>query len=176
MLLGVMLIYASARCHAVSAQAIDFDLSMKVPRSASLVLACQSAGFGLIVLLSLYNHFISLPNQLAAGGIRGPHWQDGALEAAAIFLIWAFAFSVTRRLLLRLKYLEGMLRVCAWCRKIGHEDKWMRLEDYFAEGFDISTTHGICPDCLKKAEEDTKLFYRKECEARERRTRQVEPA
>jgi hypothetical protein len=141
-------------------------LSMKVPRSVSRVLVCQSAGFGLIALLSVYNHFFNLPNLLAGGGNEVSRWQDGVLETALILLIWAFAFSVTRRILLRLRYLEGMLRVCAWCRKIGREDKWMRLENYFAEGFDITTTHGICPDCLKKTEEDTKLFCRKECESR----------
>lgn len=129
-------------------------------------MACQSAGFGLIALLSLCNHFLDLSNFFAGSGTQIPTWTDGVLETGIILLVWAFAFSVTRRLLLRLRYLEGMLRVCAWCRKIGQGDKWMRLENYFSEGFDISTTHGICPDCLKKAEEDTKLFCRKECESR----------
>jgi hypothetical protein len=137
---------------------------MKVPRSASRVLLCQSAGFGVIALLSVCNHLLASPTPLAGGGLPLPAWSVGVVETSIVLLVWAFAFSVTRRLLLRLRYLEGMLRVCAWCRKIGHGEKWMRLENYFAEGFDITTTHGICPECLKKAEEDTKLFCRKECE------------
>jgi hypothetical protein len=36
----------------------------------------------------------------------------------------------------------------------------MRLEDYFAEDLKIGTTHGVCPECLKKLEEDTRRFYR----------------
>ena len=38
----------------------------------------------------------------------------------------------------------------------------MRLEDYFAKGFDIATTHGVCPECRKKIEEDTQKFYRQQ--------------
>ncbi len=37
----------------------------------------------------------------------------------------------------------------------------MPLEDYFARGFQVGTTHGICPECLKKAKEDTTRFFRR---------------
>ena len=84
------------------------------------------------------------------------------METILILLIWAFVHSLTRRLVARLHYLEGMLRVCAWCRKVGHGERWMELEQYFAEDFQIGTTHGVCPECLKKLEEDTKQFYRSE--------------
>jgi hypothetical protein len=43
--------------------------------------------------------------------------------------------------------LEGFLRVCAWCRKIGHEDEWLPLEEYFDRHLDTKTTHAICPGC-----------------------------
>jgi hypothetical protein len=41
----------------------------------------------------------------------------------------------------------------------------MLLEDYFAEGLHIGTTHGVCPECLQKLEEDTKLMYRSQAQA-----------
>lgn len=137
---------------------------MRVPRAAARVLVFQGVGFGLIALLSVFNDVLDLPH-LLGGDAAVARWRYGVLETAVIFLIWGFAFSVTRRLLQRLHYLEGMLHVCAWCRKIGYRDQWMPLERYFSEGFQVDTTHGICPECLKKVEEDTKHFYRKECEA-----------
>lgn len=138
---------------------------MRVPRTASPVLVYQGFGFGLIALLSLFNNVLDLPRMLSGGEPGVARWRYGVLETAIILLIWAFAFSVTRRLLLRLRRLEGMLRLCAWCRKIGYRDQWMAIENYFAEGFQVRTTHGICPDCLKKVEEDTRKFYRRECES-----------
>ncbi len=37
----------------------------------------------------------------------------------------------------------------------------MPLEDYFTRGLPVGTTHGICPECLKKAKEDTTRFFRR---------------
>jgi len=118
---------------------------------------------------------LDLPHLFAGDDVEISRWRYGVLEVVIIFLIWAFAFSVTRRMLLRLRYLEGMLRICAWCRKIGYKNQWIALERYLAEGFHVDTTHGICPDCWKKVEEDTKLFYRKESESRTQPDRGVAP-
>jgi hypothetical protein len=61
-------------------------------------------------------------------------------------------------------YLKGLLRVCAWCRKICCHEKWMPLEQYFKQGFHVGTTHGMCPECLKKLEEETVELRRQETE------------
>ena len=133
---------------------------MKVRKSGSRVLWYESLGFGLILFLSWLNKFVDLPHLLISGDGRIMKWRDGFIETLLILLIWAFVYSLTKRLVQRLHYLEGMLKICAWCRKVGHDDRWMRLEDYFAEDFHIDTTHGVCPECMKKLEEDTKRFYR----------------
>jgi hypothetical protein len=137
---------------------------MYVRKSGSRVLWYESFGFGLILLLSWLNKVVDLPHLLVGGDAHASKWRDSAIETVLILLIWAFVHSLTSRLVARLHYLEGMLRVCAWCRKVGHGERWMRLEEYFAEDFKIGTTHGVCPDCLERLEEDTKQFYRSEAE------------
>jgi hypothetical protein len=138
---------------------------MKVLKSGSRVIWYECFGFGLILLLSWLNQLVDLPHLLVGGEAHASKWRDSAMETMLILLIWAFVLSLTKRLVQRLHYLEGLLRVCAWCRKVGHHGKWMRLEDYFAEGLQIGTTHGVCPDCLKKLEEDTRLLYRSQSQA-----------
>jgi hypothetical protein len=133
---------------------------MKVRKSGSRVLWYESFGFGLILFLSWLNKFVDLPHLFTSGDARLAKWRDGFIETMLILLIWAFVHSLTKRLVHRLHYLEGMLRICAWCRKVGHGDRWMRLEEYFAEDFQIDTTHGVCPECLKRLEDDTKHFHR----------------
>ena len=140
---------------------------MHVHKSGSRVLWYECFGFGLILSLSWLNKLVDLPHLLVGGDLHASKWRDSAMETILILLIWAFVHSLTRRLVARLHYLEGMLRVCAWCRKVGHGERWMRLEEYFAEDFQICTTHGVCPDCLKKLEEDTRQFYRSQSEAPE---------
>jgi len=89
-------------------------------------------------------------------------WRDNLLETVLIIIVWAAVFVMTKRLVDHTLYLKGLLRICAWCRRIGYQDKWVPMEQYFAEGFHVHSTHGICPDCLKKIESDTAEFKRKE--------------
>ena len=44
--------------------------------------------------------------------------------------------------------LEGLLPICAWCRRIrSDEGYWMQLEEYLIEA-GAEVTHGICQDCV----------------------------
>lgn len=49
------------------------------------------------------------------------------------------------------KTLEGLLPICAWCRRIRDDNGyWSRLEAYLTSQTGVDITHGICPDCLEK--------------------------
>ena len=75
-----------------------------------------------------------------------------------VLVLCAFAFLVAyaagqRR---RIAALEGLLPVCAWCKRIRDEhDLWQPLDTYLSERAELSLTHGICPDCMRKVMQDT---------------------
>ena len=47
--------------------------------------------------------------------------------------------------------LHGMIRICAWCRKVKDEDKgWGSFEDYLQEQSSATFSHGMCPDCASR--------------------------
>lgn len=49
------------------------------------------------------------------------------------------------------KLLEGLLPICASCKKIRDEkNEWQPLEAYITKHSEASFTHGVCPDCAKK--------------------------
>lgn len=49
------------------------------------------------------------------------------------------------------KFLSGLLPICAWCRKVRSDDGyWQQLEDYFAARRGVTFTHGICDSCNAK--------------------------
>ena len=51
----------------------------------------------------------------------------------------------------RVKRLEGLISICAYCKKIRNkEQSWEQLEKYISEHSDTRFSHGICPDCAKK--------------------------
>jgi hypothetical protein len=58
-----------------------------------------------------------------------------------------------REALVRIRTLQGLIPICAWCRKV-RDDRgyWEQLEKYVVEHSEADFTHGICPECLKKVE------------------------
>jgi hypothetical protein len=79
----------------------------------------------------------------------GFDWGRVLLRTLVIVAIWVFVHFTTRPLLKRLHYLEDFLRICSWCRKVGHDGEWLTMEQYFGAKFKTETSHGICPDCAR---------------------------
>ncbi len=53
--------------------------------------------------------------------------------------------------LTHVKTLQGLLPICASCKKIRDDGGyWRQIESYISKYTDASFSHGICPDCLRK--------------------------
>ena len=140
---------------------------MQTLKSRSLVLVYQCVGALLIIAFCWLREMTGLPQLLAGARPHQGDWRDAALGTVLILVVWAVGFLMTYRLVRHLVYLEGLIHVCAWCRKVCYRGSWLPLEEYFQRGFHVKTTHGICPACLQKATEDTTRFFkRKGSEAR----------
>lgn len=49
------------------------------------------------------------------------------------------------------KALQGLLPICATCKKVRDDQGyWNQIEAFIANHADVSFSHSICPDCLKK--------------------------
>ena len=56
-----------------------------------------------------------------------------------------------RDALAHVKRLQGMLPICASCKKVRDDDGyWQRIESYISDHSDAKITHGICPECMIK--------------------------
>jgi hypothetical protein len=113
------------------------------------VLWVEATAFSLIIALSWLTEIIRIPH-LLYGEPFTPHWDRAFLRTLVIAFVWLWVHLSTRQLLKRLHYLEEFLRVCSWCRNVCHDGQWLAMEKYFNSRFDTKTTHGMCPDCLKK--------------------------
>ncbi len=126
--------------------------SMK-KRKENSILRTEAIGFSLLILLTWVTEVVRFP-QYIFSEMFVPNWHRAVLRTIVILLVWSWVHLATRRLLKRLYYLEDFLRICGWCRKVCHEGEWLELEKYFSSRFATSTTHGMCPDCLKKSVEE----------------------
>ena len=51
----------------------------------------------------------------------------------------------------RVKQLQGMLPICAYCKKIRNDrNYWKQVENYITEHSEVQFSHGICPKCYEK--------------------------
>jgi hypothetical protein len=106
-------------------------------------------GIWLLIALSWLTEAVHIPH-LIFGEEFTPNWHRAILRTVVVLLIWIWVHLMTKRLLKRLHYLEEFLRICGWCRKVCQDDEWLEMENYFNSKFATKTSHGMCPDCLKK--------------------------
>lgn len=69
--------------------------------------------------------------------------REAYAEALVVLLVAVPVMLIVRRLLSRLHYLEGLLSVCAWCRKVDHGGEWIPMDQFLKLKFSTDTSHGI---------------------------------
>lgn len=121
------------------------------------LLVYEAIGFAILILISWLDEIYDLPS-LLFGGTPGHNWHEAALETFIIIAAGVPTFWLTRRMARRLVYLEGFLRMCGWCRKIGVHDQWFSIEEYFKYEFKTQTSHGVCLDCAAKLKQEAEVM------------------
>jgi len=119
----------------------------------SRIVTYQNFGFLAVIVLCYLDELLKLPSLIFSDHPFTFVYRRSTLEMLLFLAIWLLVSKSTRRLLQRVQHLEGFLRVCAWCRRIDYKGEWVRLEEFMQQGFDTPTTHGICPQCLRKQNE-----------------------
>ena len=56
-----------------------------------------------------------------------------------------------QKALAQVKTLSGLLPICAGCKKIRDgENYWHQVESYVTKHTNVTFSHGLCPDCVKR--------------------------
>ncbi len=125
-------------------------LNMDKEKKPTTVLWVQSAGFLAVITVCMIDELTGLTGLILENQPYITDFRSTILKALLILGVWLLVTGSTRRLLDRAQYLESFMRICAWCRRIEHKGQFMSLEEFFQEGFDTPTSHGICQECLEK--------------------------
>jgi len=129
---------------------------MQKARARNSILWIEACGFSILIALSWLTEVFRIPHYLF-GESFVPDWKRAILRTIVLLAIWGWVHFITARLLKRLHYLEEFLRICSWCGKVCDDDKWLALEHYFNSKFATRTSHGMCPECLKRKVEELAL-------------------
>ncbi len=114
----------------------------------SKVFLYQNLGFLAVIALGFLDEVTRLSALVFGEQALAWEFRRSTLGMLLVLGVWFLVSMSTHRILERIRYLENFMRVCAWCHRVDHRDKWISMEEFLRQGFDTPTTHGICPKCL----------------------------
>jgi hypothetical protein len=109
----------------------------------------QLAGFGFVFALIWLDELVDLPHILFGDPPTPVRLTEIAVESVGVLILAGVARLITSRILRRLAYLERFVVLCAWCRRVRLDDKWVTFEAFLGE-HSAETSHGMCPKCEQK--------------------------
>ena len=123
------------------------------------VIIYEITAFSFILLFIWLDEIIDIPHLLLGAESTPINWRESILESVIISILGVTIIFITARLFRRMKYLEGILPICASCKKIRDEKNcWHQIEVYVRDRSEAEFSHGICPECAKKLYPE---FYKK---------------
>lgn len=120
------------------------------PQVVDRVLTVEAAAFAALILLILINELLDLPALLLGAPATPVNFREALLESGLTLILGLVILLVTKRLFRRVKILEGILPICASCKRIRNDEgTWKAIEDYITGSSEADFSHSICPDCAK---------------------------
>ena len=124
---------------------------MKTLGALKRVTSLEFIGFLGAIVLVWVNEVFDLPHVLLGAASTPINYREAALETVLLALLGAKVILSTARLLRRVTFFEGLIPICASCKRIRNErGEWFTLEEVICSQSGERITHGLCPDCLKK--------------------------
>jgi hypothetical protein len=110
-------------------------------------LLLEGAGFLLIVAIIWMDEIFDLPHLLFGAAPTPLRLGEGFLESALTVAVGTVIVSITYRAFRRIEYLESLVVMCAWCRRVRAQEEWLTVEAFLERQHNARTTHGICEGC-----------------------------
>jgi hypothetical protein len=114
------------------------------------MLLIESIGFIMVIALIWIDEIFDLPHHLLGAEKTPLNWSESLFETVVVSALACFVALFTRRVLKRIRYLEGLLPICSFCKKIRVGEKWVPVERYIGERSYAYFSHSLCPDCLRE--------------------------
>lgn len=84
-------------------------------------------------------------------------------DADRKMMMRAMLYAIERHQLLKqledarseIRSLRSLIPICAYCKRVRHDDGyWQQLESYLRQVGNVDFSHGICPECFDRLEQD----------------------
>jgi NADH:ubiquinone oxidoreductase subunit K len=134
------------RAHRFVAAVLLFEVALLAFRAVSVFLAPPQATFSPSLVTTVFYLQVTMGSILLGAGLLVLLYRRSHLAEQE-------RVTDLETALAKVRTLEGMLPICAWCKRIrDDQDHWQAMERYVASRTDASFSHSICPDCATKFE------------------------
>lgn len=108
----------------------------------------QFSAYVLLLLLVWANEVLDFSTLIYGTAPRGFDVVGACLVSA--FVLTTAIVNIGHTSLTQTEMLQGLITVCAKCRKIRvNEASWDELDAYIGRFDGVDLSHGLCPDCCK---------------------------
>lgn len=116
---------------------------------AKKLIIYQIIAFGILMLLIVGDEMFDFPHVLFGAPATPINWQECWIEGSYILVLAVFSIFLTKMLIVKVKYLEGFIPICSFCRKVRVGKEWQSMERYLSAHSEAELSHGLCPECAE---------------------------
>ncbi len=117
------------------------------PKTMFRIIFLEMVGFVAVMAVIWLDELADLPYYLAVADRTPPRVPEAVLESALVVLVCAGVIASTIWLSRRIEHLESYIVMCAWCRRVRVDGRWITFEEYLCEKDNLETSHGLCKAC-----------------------------
>ncbi|OPZ22720.1 MAG: hypothetical protein BWZ10_00300 [candidate division BRC1 bacterium ADurb.BinA364] len=110
----------------------------------------QAIGYAVLLFLIIGDELFDFPHTVFGAAATPINWTETFIECMYVLLLGSFSLIASYRYLARIKFLEGFIPICSYCKKIRHDGEWIALEQYIDDHSEAVFSHGLCPECEQK--------------------------
>ncbi len=131
----------------MSAPAKTREMKKKLMKN---ILLYEIAGYLIVIAAIWMDELFDLPRFLFKAPQTPVNWEESLFESVIVAVLAGITIYFTYRYIKHIRYLEGFLIVCSFCKKIRIGNEWIPIETFISEKSEAKFSHGLCPDCLEK--------------------------
>ena len=110
----------------------------------------EMIGFLMILGIILADEIFDLPH-LLLGATKSPaRLEEHLIEGISVLCLAAGVLHFSYYAARKIGEIESFLVMCAWCRRVKINSKWVQIEEYLKIKDELRTTHGICQECANE--------------------------
>jgi hypothetical protein len=111
------------------------------------MLALEATAFLAVVAIIWLDESLDLPRRLFHAPATPFRLGEALLESCLVVALGIAVVFVTSRAFRRIEYLESLVVMCAWCRRVREGSDWLSVETFLERQHHAHTSHGICEEC-----------------------------